>query len=304
MREEFEGDGSKSPKCQFIVMTKEENISQRLAAYDEAFDFYMDKGRMPDGVPTDDLLGGFMQQAINENPQLNSQDPVWKDVMKEEILRFIDAMLKLFEPVEEQYHQEKNLIQVFAKGNIEKKRELWPKVYRTIKQQFKPEEVNIDGYVQQFKDSDPESVFGSLINDWDRSCDHRLTEYEAACIDKNKGYWEQSIREHGNADYRERKEIQKMFYSYPQMVEIVNMIGREKPQNEKEKDDTIRRYIPLLPSPPTPAVEIEEVTNGNNLQHVLPIETAILAGHQTESLFYYRYAMGQLQLFANKPKAG
>jgi uncharacterized protein with von Willebrand factor type A (vWA) domain len=86
------------------------------------------------------------------------------------------------------------------------------------------------------------------------------------------------------------------------MVEIVNMIGREKPHREDEKDDTIRRYLPILPSPPTPAVEVEEVTNGNNLQHVLPIETAILAGHQTESLFYYRYAMGQLQLFANKPK--
>jgi hypothetical protein len=41
--------------------------------------------------------------------------------MKEEILRFIEAMLKLFEPVEEQYRQEKNLIQVFAKGNIDKK---------------------------------------------------------------------------------------------------------------------------------------------------------------------------------------
>ena len=34
--------------------------------------------------------------------------------------RFIEAMLKLFEPVEEQYRQEKNLIQVFAKGNIDK----------------------------------------------------------------------------------------------------------------------------------------------------------------------------------------
>ena len=179
---------------------------------------------------------------------------------------------------------------------------MWPKVYSTIKQQFKPEEVNIDGYVQQFKDSDPESVFGPLIKDWDTACDHRLTEYEAACIERNKAYWEQSIREHGNTDYRERKKIEKMFYSYPQMVEIVNMIGREKPHREDEKDDTIRRYLPLLPSPPTPAVEVEEVTNGNNLQHVLPIETAILAGHQTESLFYYRYAMGQLQLFANKPK--
>ena len=179
---------------------------------------------------------------------------------------------------------------------------MWPKVYSTIKQQFKPEEVNIDGYVQQFKDSDPESVFGPLVKDWDTACDHRLTEYEAACIERNKTFWEQSIREHGNTDYRERKKIQKMFYSYPQMVEIVNMIGREKPHREDEKDDTIRKYIPLLPSPPTPAVEFEEVTNGNNLQHVLPTETAILAGHQTESLFYYRYAMGQLQLFANKPK--
>ena len=269
-------------------MLKEDVISQKLAAYDDAFDFYMDRGRMPDGVPSDDLLGGFMQQAINENPQLNSQDPVWKDIMKEEILSFIEAMLKLFEPVEEQYRQEKNLIQVFTKGNIDKKRELWPKVYSTIK--------------QQFKDSDPESVFGPLVKDWDTACDNRLTEYEAACIERNKAYWEQSIREHGNTDYRERKKIQKMFYSYPQMVEIVNMVGREKPHREDEKDDTIRRYLPILPSPPTPAVEVEEVTNGNNLQHVLPIETAILAGHQTESLFYYRYAMGQLQLFANKPK--
>ena len=283
-------------------MTKEEIIDQKLIAYDEAFDFYMDRGRMPDGVPSDDLLGGFMQQAINENPQLNSQDPVWKDILKEEILSFIEAMLKLFEPVEAQYRQEKNLIQVFTKGNIDKKRELWPKVYSTIKQQFKPEEVNIDGYVQQFKDSDPESVFGPLVKDWDTACDNRLTEYEAACIERNKAYWEQSIREHGNTDYRERKKIEKMFYSYPQMVEIVNMIGREKPHREDEKDETIRRYLPLLPSPPTPAVEVEEVTNGNNLQHVLPIETAILAGHHTESLFYYKYAMSQLQLFANKPK--
>ena len=66
-------------------MTKDEIITQRLTAYDEAFDFYMDRGRMPDAVPSNDLLGGFMQQAINENPQLDSQDPLWKEIMKEEI---------------------------------------------------------------------------------------------------------------------------------------------------------------------------------------------------------------------------
>ena len=108
---------------------------------------------MPDAVPSNDLLGGFMQQAINENPQLDSQDPLWKEIMKEEILKFIEAMLKLFEPAEKQYQKEKSLIRVFSLGKIEKKRELWPKVYGTIKQQYKPEEVNIDGYVQQFKES-------------------------------------------------------------------------------------------------------------------------------------------------------
>ena len=283
-------------------MTKDEIITQRLTAYDEAFDFYMDRGRMPDAVPSNDLLGGFMQQAINENPQLDSQDPLWKEIMKEEILKFIEAMLKLFEPAEKQYQKEKSLIRVFSLGKIEKKRELWPKVYGTIKQQYKPEEVNIDGYVQQFKESAPESVFGPLIRDWDAACDNQLKEYEASCIERNKSYWEQNIRECGYNDYKERKKILRMYYSFPQMVEIVNIIGREKPKREDEKDETIRRYIPLLPSPPTPAVEIEEVTNGNDLQHLLPIETTILADHQTESLFYYKYAMSQLQLFANKPK--
>ena len=266
-------------------MTKDEVITQRLTAYDEAFDFYMDRGRMPDVVPPNDLLGGFMQQAINENPQLESQDPLWKEIMKEEILKFIEAMLKLFEPAEEQYQKEKSLIEVFSAGSIEKKRELWPQVYGTIKQHYKPEEVNIDGYVQQFKESAPESVFGPLIRDWNTACDNQL-----------------NVKWCGHTDYKERKKILRMYYSYPQMVEIVNMIGREKPQREDEKDETIRRYIPLLPSPPTPAVEIEEVTNGNDLQHLLPTETAILADHQTESLFYYKYAMSQLQLFANKPK--
>ena len=302
MREASERNGGKSPECKLVIMSKDDIISQKLAAYDEAFDFYMDRGRMPENMPTNDLLGGFMQQAITENPQLESQDPLWKEILKEEILKFIDTMLKLFEPVEEQYQKEKSFIRKFSLGDIDKKRELWPKVYNTIKQEYKPEEVNIDGYVQQFKESAPESVFGPLIKDWESACDNHLYEYEAASIEKNKSYWEQSIREHGSTDYKERKKVEKMFYSYPQLVEIVNIIGREKPKREDEKDETIRRYIPLLPSPPAPAVEIEEVTNGSDLQHLLPTETAILADHGTESLFYYKFAMGQLQLFANKPK--
>lgn len=58
-------------------MDKEEYIDQRVAAYSEAFDFYMDCGQMPDMVPNDDLLSGYMKSVIDANPQLDSQDATW-----------------------------------------------------------------------------------------------------------------------------------------------------------------------------------------------------------------------------------
>ena len=51
-------------------MMNETEIANRLKEYDDAFDFYMERGRMPDNIPQEDLLGGFLQQTIDENPQL------------------------------------------------------------------------------------------------------------------------------------------------------------------------------------------------------------------------------------------
>ena len=62
-------------------MNNESEISRKLREYDDAFDFYMDRGQMPETVPPDDLLGGFLKQTIDENPQLESQDPVWKELL-------------------------------------------------------------------------------------------------------------------------------------------------------------------------------------------------------------------------------
>ena len=89
------------------------DIAKKLQEYDEAFDFYMDKGRLPETLPQGDVLGGFLSQTINDNPQLESQDPLWKDVLKEETMKFIEAMLKIFQPIEQQHKQEKNLILTF-----------------------------------------------------------------------------------------------------------------------------------------------------------------------------------------------
>ena len=283
-------------------MNNESEISRKLREYDEAFDFYMDRGQMPETVPSDDLLGGFLKQTIDENPQLESQDPVWKELLKEEVMKFLEAMLELFQPIEKAYQREKKYMVVFADANIDQKRNMWREVYGTISKEYAPEEVNIDGYVEQMKSQDLDAVFASLLSDWDKACDELVRKKKVEIIEFNREKWEKGVKEHGNADFKERKKIEKMFFSYPQLVDIVRIIGREQPERNDEYDETVRSYMPILPSPPTPAVEVEQVSLGKDLQHLLPMETAILADKETEDLFYLRYASSQLQLFANKPK--
>lgn len=280
------------------------DISKKLREYDDAFDFYMDRGQLPDSIPQGDLLGGFISQTVQDNPQLESQDPLWIEVLKDELMKFIEAMLRLFQPIEESHRQEKALIAAFAAGDIGQKRKLWSQVYRTLKYQYKPFEVNIDGYVEQMKNKDDlEAIFTSLVKDWDKACDQQLQRMKELAIRRNKNNWEHRVKEWGLADYKQRKKVEKLVYSYPALAEIVRTMGREQPpKREDEMDNTIKRYLPLLPSPPKPAVEIEEVSNGNDLRHVLPVEMAIMADPQTEDFFYLKYATKKLQLFANKPK--
>ena len=283
-------------------MNNESEISRKLREYDDAFDFYMDRGQMPETVPPDDLLGGFLKQTIDENPQLESQDPVWKELLKEEVMKFLEAMLELFQPIEKAYQREKEYMIVFADADIDQKRNMWGEVYGTITKEYAPEEVNIDGYVEQMKSQDLDAVFASLLSDWDKACDELVRKKKVEIIEFNREKWEKGVKEQGNADFKERKKIEKMFFSYPQLVDIVRIIGREQPERNDEYDETVRSYMPILPSPPTPAVEVEQVSLGKDLQHLLPMETAILADKETEDLFYLRYASSQLQLFANKPK--
>ena len=279
------------------------DITNKLQEYDEAFDFYMDRGQLPESIPQGDLLGDFISQTIQDNPQLESQDPIWVEILKDELMKFIEAMLKLFQPIEENHRQEKTLIAAFASGGTDRKRALWKQVYRTIKTEYKPIEVNIDGYIEQIKNNeDLDAVFVSMVKDWEKACDQREVRLKKLTIERNEKVWEHHVKECGNYDYEERKKIETVVYSYKALAEMLRIIGREQPKREDEMDDTVKRYLPLLPSPPKPAVEIDEVSNGNDLSHVLPIEFAVMADAETEDIFYLKYATKKLQLFANKPK--
>ena len=278
------------------------DIEKKLQEYDEAFDFYLDQGRMPDTVPPGDPLGGFMSQTFANNPQLDSQDPLWAEILKDEMMKFIEAMLKLIQPIEQAYHREKRIIKTFMEGSIGQIRKDWKETYQYIKANYGTSDVNIDGYVEQMKGQDPEPILKSLAKDWEKACEERYLKTRQGLIEQHRQKWETHLWHHGNDDYKERKKIESAFYSHPQLVDIVRIIGREQPERKDELDDTVRRYLPILPSPPRPAAEIEQIELGNDLQHLLPIETAIMSEKQTESLFYLKYATRKLQLFANKPK--
>ena len=272
------------------------DIAKKLQEYDEAFDFYMDRGEMPETIQKGDLLGGFLGQTLHDNPQLDSQDPLWKDLLKEELMKFLEAMLQLFQPIEERYRREKKLILAFRGGSIEEKRQMWPQVKQTIIQNYTQGEVNFTGYEEQLKETDPqneqrkEAILTSLAKDWDRACDENLKKQEQEAIDRYGKKWELHVKEHGLSDYKEHKRIEKIVYSYPALVEIVRMMGREQPKRDDEMDETVRKYLPILPSPPKPAVEIEEIATGQSLRHIVPVETAIMSDRQTEVLFYLKYA--------------
>ena len=54
-------------------------------------------------------------------------------------------------------------------------------------------------------------------------------------------------------------------------------------------------------STPSKTVEIEQISIGDDVAHMMPIETAILSDQETETLFYKKFAGKQLQIFANRP---
>ena len=278
------------------------NISDRLQVYDEAFDFYLDNGRMPETIQPDDLLWGFICDTLQANPQLTSQDPLWRELLKEEVMKFINAMLHLFQPMREKHRKEKQFIAQYANSTLDEKRQMWGKAYQTIKREYTSIEVNIDGYIAQMKNHNPEVVLSAMMKDWDKACDEKLEKQEQSAIDQYKDKWQRRAKEHFQTDFKQHKTFEKRFYSYPALMEIVRIMGREQLNRKDKRDSTITQYQPLLPSPPKPAVEIEEVTTGNHLRHMLPSEVAIMSDPETEDLFFLKYASNKLQLFANKPK--
>lgn len=282
-------------------MNLQEYIDSKLANYSDAFDLYMDGEKIPDSLSDGDLLGSYLKTVLDANPQLDSQDPTWKEVLKDELMAYFASLIKAFYLMEEENQKEMALIAEFQKAQIEKQRTMWPSIYAYIKESYASTDVNIDGYVEQFKDNNVQDVINSLTSDWENASNKKLESRKENLLENTKNKWEMHVKEWGRTDFERRKKIEKEYYRYPVLHEIVKMIGRALPKRKDEKDDIICKYIPALLSSPAISTGFEQISIGNDLSNVIPAEIAMLSETVTETVFLKKYAEKQLSVFSCEP---
>lgn len=273
------------------------DVDAKLDEYSEAFDLYMECGKMPPFISEDDCLAGYMREVIDNNPQIDGSDPIWVEVLKEEIISFFKVLLEQFRAMQIEAIRELTMIAEFNAVSIEKKRMMWQEVCDTIEAGYSKYDVNLAGYTAQFKTDDKDAVFAALTSDWENACKEKLDREERHILNRSKQWFEQTCQKAGTSDYEDRKKIDTYQHRYPQLKEIVDLIGRDKDASNDEKDTVVYRFMPTSVAKNSSIEEIDRIETGNNLERVLPVELSM-----PENLFYRRYATKELQQFSSPGK--
>ena len=64
-------------------------------------------------------------------------------------------------------------------------------------------------------------------------------------LERSKRHFENFCRDAGTSDYEDRKKLDNYIHRYPQLQEIVDMIGRDKDPSKEEKDSIIYKFLPV-----------------------------------------------------------
>ncbi len=276
-------------------MKDEEFIEKRLEIYREAFDSLVEKGTFPESFPKDDLLGDYLQKVIADNIDLLQDDPVWREVICESLLAYFYVLLQHIQEIERQQKEELDLLNQFTQADLVQKRALWAQICEFIEGKYGADEVNLEGYKQQLEGESNDAVFGALASDWAAACKERADKLKKSLMEHSFEQWKGSSREAGNRDYAKRLQLDQFIVQYPALKEIVRIMGREKEEDLQEKDSIIRKYLPSTICRYPSVEEIDQVEQGDNIPRALPSELALLGELDTESLFYKRYAVKELQ---------
>lgn len=283
-------------------MKDEEFIEKRLEIYREAFDSLVEKGTFPESFPKDDLLGDYLQKVIADNIDLLQDDPVWREVICESLLAYFYVLLQHIQEIERQQKEELDLLNQFTQADLVQKRALWAQICEFIEGKYGADEVNLEGYKQQLEDENKDAVLGALASDWAAACKERADKLKKSLMEHSFEQWKGSSREAGNRDYAKRLQLDQFIVQYPALKEIVRIMGREKEEDLQEKDSIIRKYLPSTICRYPSVEEIDQVEQGDNIPRALPSELALMADVDTESLFYKRYAVKELQQLSSPSK--
>ena len=221
------------------------DVDAKLEEYSEAFDIYMESRQMPPSMSADDCLAGYMQQVIDDNPQIDGSDPTWAEVLKESLISYFKALLEQFRAMQIEAMKEMALIAKFRQAAIEDKREMWSQVYGVISNGYSTFDVNLPGYVKQFNTEEKEAVFSALTGDWENACKKRLSQKQRQMLERSQRYFELHSRDTGMADYEEKKRVENFVFKYPQLKEIIDKIGRNSTPTNHDKDSIIRGCLKI-----------------------------------------------------------
>lgn len=278
-------------------MTDYTDIDNKLEDYSDAFDVYIETGEMPASISKDDYLAEYMREVIDDIELNKNSDPTWIEVVKDELMSFFALLLEHLKALQLEAMKELNMIARFKQAPVGQQQEMWEQVRETIEATYSEYEVNISGYAAQLETEDNATVFAAVAGDWETACRARLQHKESQILKRAKNQFERQCREAGKQDYQDKKRLDNYIHQYPQLQEIVDMIGRDKDPSKEEKDSIIYKFLPVTVAKNSSVEEFDRVESGNNLERVLPVELSM-----PEDIFFKRYVTRELQQFSSPGK--
>lgn len=273
-----------------------------IAYYAQVFDYYIEHQGLPLDYSGDRSVGLFIKQFVEHNLTEGKYGTSLLKMIREHVLGFIAVLLESTRVQREYYRIRAEKIVEFRDASIEEKRLLWPDAVKHIKEEYSPQDIDIDGYALLFGQYDNEAVFRAMLNDWERANDRKLDKAVQSQLDiKMSQHHDQLDPDRIGYDYERTQKVQKMVYSNEKLREILQLMGRnEESQHTQEMDSCIQSHMPIMLAHPPVVTERQEVSIGNNLSCMLPQETALLSDPVIEMLFYHKFASSKLLQFSNK----
>ena len=278
-------------------MTYNTDIDAQLDDYSALFDLYIERGRIPE-VYSDDPVSEYIGGQVSLNPELASNADL-REMFRENLMDFLRIVLPAFLEIQERFRQEQEMMDAFFAADLPGRRRQWRTVRSWLAYNYTASDFNIDGYERMFGDGmkSKEQVFDAMESNWKKCMEERRRVEQLAQLYNNGRLDSPKCIGCGTEDYESKLKVRRTIFHYPQLEEILKLIGREQESDTTEQDMNITVSVPILLRHSRSRQEIDGVTNGDDLSALLPVEYALM----DQPSFYVRYQRRELQQFSSKP---